>query len=229
MSSAPVEPRAASASRPPVRLIVGALLVVCLIAVLGFFGPRLLGSSQDASPDRRSALVTSIEDMGELKSATANLQVIVELANESRLPDWIRGTRTLFIAVGSVDATVDLRAIKPEDIQVSDDGRTARIVLPKATLSPARLDPQQSRIYDTDRGLVDRLEEAFGSTPPDQQQVYVTATQRLDQAAASDPDLKARAEQNAINTLTSMLRGLGFENVDISIVDGGSAVQQGDS
>lgn len=210
--------------------VVTAVVAVCLVVALAFFVPRFAsGPSQD---DRgRTAVVTSIEDMGELKSATANLQVIVEMQDKSgsNLPDWLRGTRTLFIAQGSVDAVVDLRAIKPENIQVSEDGKTAKIVLPKATLSPARLDPEKSRVYDTDRGLLDRLQDAVGQTPAAKQDVYAQATKQLNEAAAADPELKERAEQNAITTLTGMLKGLGFENVEVTIVDGGSAVQPGDT
>ncbi len=210
--------------------VVAALAAVCLVVALAFFVPRFTSGPSDDERGR-TAVVTSIEDMGELKSATANLQVIVEMQDKSgsNLPDWLRGTRTLFIAQGSVDAVVDLRAIKPENIQVSEDGKTAKIVLPKATLSPARLDPEKSRVYDTDRGLLDRLQDAVGQTPAAQQDVYAQATKQLDQAAAADPELKERAEQNAITTLTGMLKGLGFENVEVTIVDGGSAVQPGDT
>lgn len=209
---------------PRSRVIAAALAVLCVVLALLVIVPRLTGGSDEAGRPR-SAVVTSIEDLGELKSATANLQIIVESQNgaDDLWPSWLRGSRTLFIAAGSVDAGVDLRAIKPEDISVSPDGHTATVVLPKATLSPARLNPEQSRVYDTDRGLIDRLRDAAGRLPADQQQVYVEATRQLDQAAAADPQLRIRAEQNAVATMTGLLRGLGFENVQVSIVDGGTA------
>lgn len=210
---------------------MAAVAALCVVLALIVIVPRLTGSADEKAGRGRPAIVKSIEDLGELKSATANLQIVVEQEDgtDERWPTWLRGNRTLFIAAGSVDASVDLRAIKPEDLSVSDDGRTATIVLPKAKLSPARLDPEQSHVYDTDRGLIDRLQDAAGRAPADQQQVYVEATKRLDQAAAADPQLRIRAEQNAVATLTGMLKGLGFENVQVSIVDGGTAAEVKDS
>ncbi|NYE00790.1 hypothetical protein BJY21_001974 [Kineosphaera limosa] len=212
---------------PTSRLVAAAAAALCVVLALVIIVPRLTSSSEPDDARGRPAVVKSIEDLGELKSATANLQIVVELENrdDDRWPRWLRGSRTLFIAAGTVDASVDLRAINPEELTVSQDGRTATIVLPKAVLSPARLDTEQSRVYDTDRGLLDRLQEAAGSLPADPQPLYAEATRQLDEAAAADPQLRIRAEQNAISTLTGLLRGLGFTDVQVTIRDGGTSAE----
>lgn len=194
------------------RAIVAAaaiLVMVFLISKLDPFGETTIDRSQPA-------VLKSIENLGELKAATANLQVIVDVEKDvNNVPSWLKGERTLFVAAGTVDAVVDLKAIGKDDIRVSSDRRSATITLPRATLSPARLNTERSRVYDRDRGLLDRVGDALGDDAGSDQEVYALGTRKLEQAAAADPELLRRAEQNTRATLTSLLKGLGFEDVTI--------------
>src|SRR5918999_5654180 len=103
------------------------------------------------------ALLQSIRDIGEYRSVAGNFQVIVDLEQDTRLPSEILGERTLFVAVGSVDAGVNLSRLGEDDVEVSDDRRSATITLPAVRLFPAVLDVGRSYVYDRERGLLNKI------------------------------------------------------------------------
>src|SRR3954451_495655 len=110
--------------------IVAALLVVAGIVLanglpsLDLFGSRTV----DRSPP---PVLKSIEDLSEYHAATARLQQIVDVERDDKvLPSFIHGTRTTFVATGSVDAIVDFDALDRRNIVVSKDGKAATVTLP---------------------------------------------------------------------------------------------------
>lgn len=185
------------------------LAIVFLVSQLNPFG-------EDTIDRSGPAVIKSIENLGELKSATANLQVIVDVERDTNnVPDFLKGERVLFVAAGKVDAVVDLRALKDDDIKVSKDRLSATLTLPRAELRGATIDTKRSRVFSRDRGLLDRVEDFVGNGVGRDQEVYDLGRRKLEQAAAADPDLLLQAEENAKATLTGLLKGLGFERVDV--------------
>ncbi len=89
------------------------------------------------------------------------------------------------------------------------------LTLPAPELTEPRLDPDRSRVYDRDRGVLDRLEDAVSDTPGDEQPLYQLAEEKLAAAAAADPQLLPTAERNTRAMLGGLLRGLGFERITI--------------
>jgi hypothetical protein len=211
--------------RSRVRLIAGILLALVLfVAVSGLSGLRLWPSFPNPFAARRvdrspPVLLRAIEDLKVFKAASGNFQVVVDLEESSRgIPLIVKGQRTLFLAGGSVDAEVDFSAIGEGAIKVSEDGRRAEITLPRARLTPARVDPEQSRVISRDRGLLDRLGSVLSDNPTSERELYRLAAARM-QAAAEESDLKARAEQNTTAMLQSMLRSLGYREVIVTYRD----------
>jgi hypothetical protein len=146
------------------------------------------------------------------------MQVVVDVEEDARLlPSFIKGERTLFVAAGSVDAAVDFRGLSrdPDAVQVSDDRRSVKLTLPAPKLLEPRLDPDHTRVYDRDRGVLDRVEDALSDRPGDEQPLYQLADKKLAAAAAGDPKLLQTAERNTRSMLEGLLRGLGFEKVEI--------------
>ena len=205
------------------RRLPGPLLVVAAVIALLVALPALvpaLNPFKDETVDRSGpVLLKSLENLSEYRAASANMQVVVDVEQDTNLvPSFIKGERTLFVAAGSVDAAVDFAGLgrSPGAVRVSDDRKEVAITLPPARLTEARLDQERSRIYDRDRGALDRIEEAFSDDGgADQQELYVLAEQKLTEAAASDPSLLRTAERNTRSMLEGMMRGLGFEKVTV--------------
>jgi hypothetical protein len=191
--------------------VLAVLAVVVVLVALDPFGTDTKDRSQPV-------LLKSLENLSDYHAATANMQVVVDVEQDNRLlPSFIKGERTLFVAAGTVDAAVDFRGLSrdPDAVQVSKDRRSVKLTLPAPKLLEPRLDPDNSRVYDRDRGVLDRVEDALSDRPGDEQPLYQLAEDKLAAAAAADPKLLQTAERNTRSMLEGLMRGLGFEKVEI--------------
>ena len=119
-----------------------AVSAVVLVLVVFFAGIRLsvLPGLKDLfgteTHDRSGpALLQSIQDMSRYDAASGNFQVVVDLEKDTKyLPDAIRGSRTLYIGAGTVDAYVDLGKVGKNDVTVNGDRTSATLRLPHAAL-----------------------------------------------------------------------------------------------
>ncbi|MFE3638594.1 DUF4230 domain-containing protein [Streptomyces sp. NPDC059168] len=162
------------------------------------------------------ALLKSIQDMSRYDAASGNFQVVVDLEKDTKfLPDAIRGTRTLYVGAGTVDAYVDLGAVGNKDVSVDGDRTTATLRLPHARLGRPALDPDRSYAVSKQRGLLDRLGDLFSDNPNGEQAVQKLAVRHIGDAA-KDSGLTARAETNTTDMLRGLLRSLGFKEVHVS-------------
>jgi hypothetical protein len=211
--------------RTRVRLVAGILLaLVLVVAVAGLSGLRLWPSFPNPFAARQvdrsqPVLLKAIEDLEVFKAASGNFQVVVDLEEGSRgVPLIIKGQRTLFVAGGSVDAEVDFSGLDQGAIKVSADGERVDITLPRARLTPARVDPEQSRVFARERGLLDRLGSVLSDNPTSERELYRLAQAKM-QAAAAQSDLRAQAERNTRAMLEGMLRSLGYTSVTVTFRD----------
>ncbi|KOV87105.1 DUF4230 domain-containing protein [Streptomyces sp. MC1] len=161
------------------------------------------------------ALLKSIQDMSRYDAASGNFQVVVDLDKDAKfLPDAIRGTRTLYVGAGTVDAYVDLGRVGEKDVTVNGDRTSATIRLPHARLGRPALDPDHSYAVSKQRGLLDRLGDLFSDNPNSEQAVQQLAVRHIGDAARTS-GLTARAERNTTGMLQGLLRSLGFTEVRI--------------
>jgi hypothetical protein len=162
------------------------------------------------------ALLTSIQDMSRYDAASGNFQVVVDLEKDAKyLPDAIRGTRTLYVGAGTVDAYVDLGTLDKKDITVNDDRTSATLRLPHAALGKPALDPDHSYAVSKQRGLLDRIGDIFSDNPNDERAVQRLAAQHIGKAA-KDSRLTSRAETNTTGMLQGLLHSLGFKEVTVT-------------
>jgi Protein of unknown function (DUF4230) len=211
--------------RLPLRLVVGVVvLLVALLAVSRLADLRLWPSLPNPFASRevdrsQPVLLKAIEDLKVYKAASGNFQVLVDLEQSARgVPLLIKGERTLFVAAGNVDAEVDFSTIDRGAIEVSADGRSARVTLPRAHLTRAHIDPDRSYVFSRKRGLLDRLGSVLSDNPTSERQLYQLAEDRLE-AAAAQSGLVEQAERNTRAMLESMLRSLGYREVTVTFRD----------
>lgn len=199
------------------------LLVIALTAVVVIAAgqvmrmlPGWINPFEEETKDRSGpAVLRSIQDLARFESASGNFQVIVDLEKDARfLPGSVRGTRTLFIGNGSVDAYVDFAKVGSGAVTVNADRTAATVRLPRARLEPTNLDPKRSYVFSTQRGLINRMGDFFSGNPNDQQQLYVLASKKI-QTAAAESGLRERADQNTKAMLQNMLKALGFKTVTV--------------
>ncbi len=199
------------------------LLGVAAVGVLAALG---LGRALDVLPDLENpfgteevdrtgpAVLQALQDVSRYEAATGEFQVLVDVEHDAPyLPDVVRGDRTLFLAQGTVDASVDFTGITDDAIRVAEDG-SVTMTLPAATLSEARIDPDTSRVVDRDRGVLDRIGSVLSDDPTDDTELYARAEDRFG-AAAAEAGLTDRAEANTRRMLEGMLRPLGYDDVTV--------------
>ena len=200
-----------------------AVSAVVLVLVVFFAGIRLsvLPGLKDLfgteTHDRSGpALLQSIQDMSRYDAASGNFQVVVDLEKDTKyLPDAIRGSRTLYVGAGTVDAYVDLGKVGKNDVTVNGDRTSATLRLPHAALGKPALDPDRSYAVSKQRGLLDRLGDLFSDNPNSEQAVQKLAVRHIGDAA-KDSGLTRRAETNTTAMLDGLLRSLGFKEVHVS-------------
>ena len=212
---------------PRLRPVLGGAALAVATLVLGIGLIVMLGAV-DVLPDLRNpfatqevdrsrpAVLQTLTDLEEFRAASGHFEVIVDIEEDARfLPSFLAGERTLFVAVGDVDATVDFSAIGAGTVEVSDDRSSVSLTLPPAQLTEPRIDTGQSYVYDRQRGLVDRVAALFDEDPDAQRELYRRAEAQLAEAASADSRIVERAEANTRIMLERLLQAAGFETVDV--------------
>ncbi|CAL9363541.1 DUF4230 domain-containing protein [Streptomyces collinus] len=200
--------------------VVAALVLVLVVFFAGLrlsVIPGLKDLFGTETHDRSGpALLKSIQDISRYDAASGNFQVVVDLEKDAKLlPDAIRGTRTLYVGAGTVDAYVDLGKIGENDVKVNGDRTSATLRLPHARLGKPALDPDRSYAVSKQRGLFDRLGDLFSDNPNGEQAVQKLAVRHIGDAA-KESELTARAESNTTGMLEGLLRSLGFKEVRVT-------------
>ncbi|MFF9065693.1 DUF4230 domain-containing protein [Streptomyces sp. NPDC014891] len=214
----PTDDRTEKRTRGRWRIVIVALVVVAVALMLigQFFRLPGLDVFGTRVQDRTGpAVLKSVQDLSRYEGAAGTYQVVVDLERDARfLPDAIRGTRTLYVANGSVGAYVELGGLGDDAVTVDAERNQATLRLPHARLGAPALDPKRSYAVSKQRGLLDRLGDLFSDNPSSEQAVNVLASERIGDAAR-ESGLTARAEKNTTEMLEKLLRGLGFEQVTV--------------
>lgn len=184
-------------------ILLGAFLTVCLVVLLFWL---FRGGRTRMNVDQPT-VVRQIQQLQRLETVSYTMDKIIsgEHAN-AYLPQFLAGDRLLLVVHGEVIGGINLAGLQPGDVQVQ--GQRVSIHLPPAEVFGTRIDNARTRVYSRDTGL-------FSSPDPNlESEVREEAERELQQAALQDGILKIAA-QNARNTISGMLKGFGFHEVDI--------------
>ncbi|MEQ1354770.1 MAG: DUF4230 domain-containing protein [Candidatus Acidiferrum sp.] len=152
-------------------------------------------------------VVRQIQRLQKLETVSYTMDKIIGGERDNAyLPKFLAGDRILLVVHGEVVAGVNLENIKASDVTVQ--GHSISLRLPPAEVFSTRIDNAKSRVYSRDTGL-------FSSPDPNlESEVRQEAERQLQQSAVVDGILKS-ADQNARNTVSGMLTGLGFTQVSL--------------
>ena len=178
-----------------------AVIATALMWKTGFWSDRL---RIDTS---RPAVIRQVQQLQRLETVVFRMDKIVSGGYDSRfLPRFFAGDRLLLLVVGDVTAGVDLGSV--DVTRVAVQGRQVRLRIPDAEVFVARIDNDRTRVYSRDTGLFSRVDPNLES------EVRREAERQVRQAAL-DGGVLQTAAANARTTLTSFLRGLGFDQVEV--------------
>ncbi len=152
-------------------------------------------------------VVSKIQRLQRLETVVYNMDKVVEGSRENAyLPDFLAGDKLLLVVHGQTTAGIDLSHLQTSDIQIQ--GHSVRVHLPQPEVFATTIDNAKTRVYSRETGLF------VAADPNLETEVRAKAQQDLQQSAIADGILNT-ARKNASATLTTMLLGLGFEQVQV--------------
>jgi hypothetical protein len=199
------------------KKFLGGVALVAGLVVAGVVGFQLLDSpftttTKDHSPP---PVLLELRDLADFHAAQAQFEVTLDLEKDVKyVPSAIAGERVQFVGIGTVDAVVDFNSIGAGAVRISDDNKSVIVTLPGAYAMDPVLDHDQSHVMNRDRGLFNRIGGIFNDNPTSEAGLYDAAMEKMADAAGQT-DLIAQAQEHTTFVLTSMLKAMGFEKIDI--------------
>lgn len=151
-------------------------------------------------------VVHQIQQLQRLETVSYTMDKIISGEHDNPyLPQFLAGDRLLLVVHGEVVGGINLAVLQASDVLIN--GQKVSIHLPPAEVLSTRIDNAKTRVYSRDTGL-------FSSPDPNlESEVREEAERQLRQAALQDGVLQIAAE-NARGTISGMLKGFGFREVD---------------
>lgn len=205
---------APAARRSAFRTLGWGLLLAALSALAYFGGQRAeRDRAEKEAAARRPVLVErpmpsvvlAVQSLARLQSVAFHMERIVDLTKKEQALWGLVETHDsiLLVAVGDVEAGVDLGKIQKGDVTVDELAKKVRIVLPPAEVFAARLDNARTYVHS-------RKTDAL--TKPDVQ-LETEARKRAEHAihqGALDAGILKHAESSAASTVRSLAQSLGY-------------------
>lgn len=197
-----------------VTLVLALLIVILSVAAgVGFarYGGSLpvvgwLFGETPATTTTSPVVVEGVQDLNRLATVRWTESVVVTKASGgSELRRFLTGEELILVAVGDVEAGVDLSKVGEDDVRVA--GERVGVRLPEPEIFSVSLDEERTRLYDRDQGIL--------NLRPDDtlvEEARLDAHEEL-LAAARENEILTTAEQNAEESVRAFATSLGFEEV----------------
>lgn len=160
--------------------------------------------------DVRSLIVSQVRGASELTTAVFTMEAVVPTRQDRNLGGYTLGTTTLlYIAYGEVRAGVDLKDLKPEDVQVVNN--TIQLKLPPPRILDSKIEVNRSSVYDYDRGFL-----GLGpDVAPQLQMLAQRETLKKILTAACSNGVLTQANDRAQLVVEKLLNTAGYKAVEV--------------
>jgi len=162
------------------------------------------------TPTPTPIIIGRVSDLGYLTSVEYTLQTVVEVEREEQGFISLGRDRILLLAVGNIEAGVNLDQVQDSDIII--DGPKVTLYLPRAEITSVELLPGETEVFDAQRKWILSDYEGLEIEALDK------ARRQLEDWAVNRVEVLDRAETSAETKLTKFLRQLGFTEVEIIFV-----------
>ncbi|HSY09701.1 MAG TPA: DUF4230 domain-containing protein [Candidatus Dormibacteraeota bacterium] len=170
---------------------------------LGLKVTHLLKGNSGLHEESTVTVVEQIQTLSDLVTVKYVLER-VEILEDAK---WYGENRVLLLAHGIVKAGIDLRRLKPGDVEIS--GKKITIHLPPSQITDGYLDDSQTRVIDHTTGLLRSYDKDLEQT------ARQNAVDDIRRAARENGILKD-ADERAQLELALFLRQAGFERVEFT-------------
>ncbi len=200
-------------------LVFGGLFIAAFLLVGSIIAGNLFNLgvpfSQEDKDHSPPLILNEIKDLSEFRASEAEFEVIIDKETDVRwVPSFVAGERVQFVAVGSVDATVDFSTMGEDSVIFDEANNSATVILPTPQMGDARIDLDNSGVMNRDRGVLDRIGGLFVDNPTAEIELIREAEDKIE-AAAVDTDLLTKAQENTTEMLSKLIEALGVEDVRV--------------
>ena len=203
-------------------LLAGVAGVVCAGLVLGALGVKsCLGPTQPLIPPLSSSVVVvrptpnvlvAVQDLARLESASFHMERVIDLSDKQSQLFGLLQTEDaiLLVAVADVSAGVDLQKLTVDDVVVDSEKKSVKLTLPAPELFHAALDNSKTYVHTRHTGtLATRKENLETRARQEAERTLIEA--------AMQAGLLNRASDNAKHAVEALVRGLGYEQLEIAV------------
>jgi hypothetical protein len=192
------------------RLAIVLVVIAFVIGLAIALGIALLIMRRAARPQFASTpvLVQQIQSLSELVTVKYVLEKVVAYDDPKYFADLIPlgDNKLILLAHGVVKAGVNLSKLTNDDVRISDGKIT--LTIPNSTLTDAYLDDKHTQILDRQTGLLRRFDKDLERTA---RQYALAEIQR----GARQAGIEREANERAREQLTTLLKTLGYKDVEI--------------
>jgi hypothetical protein len=181
-----------------------AALVLVFGLIAGWLAGRLLPLRDADHPQIRDTdtLVREVQGLNQLVTVKYVLEKLVILEDAR----WYGENRVLLVAHGIAKAGVDLSKLKPGDVSLN--GSTISLKLPKPQLLDVYLDDRKTEVIERSTGLLRSFDKDL------EQDARRQAVDRI-RAAAYESGILKEADDRAQTQLADFFRRMGFHDVQL--------------
>lgn len=210
----------AARNEPPVGKTLRGMSLVLLLLIAGCLGGGILmwavglAEGEDEPPPEvievrpTPDVVVAVRDLARLESTSYHVERVIDLSsNQRRLFGLVQAEDTiLLVAAADVTAGVDLAQIEDGDVVIEPERRRATLTLPPAEILSARLDNERTYVHQRETDLLARRREGLETRARRE-------AERTLRESAIEAGILERAERNAAQTIETLVRSLGYDEV----------------
>ena len=199
----------------PAARVALAAVVMGLTLVLGYAVGKLAGPVPEPGPKQELAdtavVLVAVRGLARLESVSFHMERIIDLKErQPKLFGLVEADdQILLVAAGDVVAGIDLQKMGDGDVVLEPLEHRVRLLLPAPEILSARLDNERTYVHTR---KTDALAERNESIETRARQL----AERSIHDAALEAGILERAKQNAAQTLTALVRSLGYDRVELS-------------
>jgi hypothetical protein len=181
-------------------ILAGALLVFVIIL------PRVIRLASAPKIAPTPIMLQQVQTLSQLVTVKYVVEKVVLLEDVSKWYELSLGeSSVLMVAHGIVKAGVDLKELKPGDIETS--GKTVVIKLPPSRITDCYLDDKLTEIIERKTGLLRKFDKDL------EQNARKQAVDDINRAARNDGILRD-ADERAKTQLSTLFMQMGYEKVE---------------
>ena len=147
--------------------------------------------------------ITEVRALARLETIQYSVEKVITAEVGQGTFGFLFGDKLLFVAHGTVIASIDMAKIRPEDLRFENG--VLYVKLPPSEVFIATLDNDKSYVYDRETGSLTKGNQDLETT------ARIAAEQEIRKAAEEDGILEL-AQQNAETYLAKFFAALGYEN-----------------